>query len=317
MAANPQRVDVHHHMFPTPYLARERDRLMARLGVNPAPLLAWTPARSVEEMDKHGIATAIASISTPGIWFGDNRAACDLARECNEYAARMVQDHPGRFGFFAATPLPDPDGSLREIEYALDVLKADGVGLLTSYDDRWPGDPAFFPVFEELNRRRAVVFIHPTAPACCRNLTIGIPPAITEFLFDTTRAISSLLFNGVLSRCSDIRFIFCHCGGTMTVLAHRMADFGARQPEVAERLPNGVLYELKRLHFDIANATYAPNFAAIRALIPLSQMLFGSDYPFVPMEATTGGIPQLGLPVEQWRAIDRDNALRLLPRLRG
>jgi len=165
----PQLIDVHHHILPPVYMAEARERVIAQgQGYLPAPVLQWTSENSLAEMNQNGVATAIVSISTPGIWFGDVQAARILARKCNEYSARLVRDHPRRFGFFAAVPLPDIEGSLREVAYALDVLKADGIGLMTSYGDKWPGDVSYAPVFEELNRRKAVVYIHPTGPNCCR-----------------------------------------------------------------------------------------------------------------------------------------------------
>jgi predicted TIM-barrel fold metal-dependent hydrolase len=309
------RIDVHHHFVPAPYIRRERERVLGAMDLNPSILTEWTPAKAVEELDRNGIATALLSISTPGIWFGENEAARTLARECNEYAAQMARDYPGRFGNFAAIPLPDVEGSLREIAYALDVLGADGIGLLSSYNDRWPGDDAFAPVFDELNRRRARVYVHPTAPACCRNLIPGVPPPVTEFLFDTTRAISSLLFSGTFSRCPEIKFIFSHGGGTTSVLAHRMAAFGERHPQVAAKLPNGARYELERLYSDVANSTNAATFGAIRSVFPFSQILFGTDWPYVPMPATTAGLPKLGLTPDELRALERGNALALFTRL--
>jgi predicted TIM-barrel fold metal-dependent hydrolase len=303
------RIDVHHHFVPPPYLRRERERILAAMALNPALLTDWTPARAVEELDRHDIARAVVSISTPGIWFGEPEAARTMARECNEYAAQMARDHAGRFGNFAAIPLPDVEGSLREIAYAYDVLGADGIGLLTSYDDRWPGDPAFAAVFDELNRRKAVVFVHPTAPECCRNLIPGVPAPMTEFLFDTTRAITSLLFSGTVARCPDIRFIFCHGGGTMTVLAHRIGTFADRHPEL---FPRGLRAELERFFYDLANTTNEPAFSALTSLIPVSQLLFGSDYPYLPVAATTAGFTELGLGPETLRAIEHDNAARLL-----
>lgn len=302
------RVDVHHHFVPPSYLKRERERVLAAMALNPALLTEWTPARAVEELDRHDIARAVVSISTPGIWFGEPEPARVLARECNEYAAQMARDHPGRFGNFAAIPLPDVEGSLREIAHAFDVLRADGIGLLTSYGDRWPGDAGFAPVFDELNRRRAIVFVHPTAPECCRNLIPGVPAPMTEFLFDTTRAITSLLFSGTVARCPNIRFIFCHGGGTVTVLAHRIGTFAARQPEL---FPNGLRPELERFFYDLANTTNEPAFRALTSLIPSSQLLFGSDYPYLPVAATTAGFNSLGLTPETLRAIEHDNAVRL------
>ena len=313
---NPRRIDVHHHMFPPTYKTRAGDRIRASASIGDySPLFDWTPERALALMDKYGVATGIASISTPGIWFGDAAEARSLARECNEFAAGMVRDHPGRFGLFAAVPLPDQDASLREIEYALDTLKADGIGIFTSYGDKWPGDPAFAPVFDELNRRKAVVFVHPAAPACCRGIMPGVPPAIIEFVFDTTRAITSLLASGTLQRCPDIRFIFCHAGGTAMPIAHRIDAWSERTAHVKQQT-QGVLAALRRLHYDIATSANPASLAALRAIVPLSQILFGSDNPFITMRVTAEGMDAAGFSDDEARAINRDNALRLFPRLR-
>jgi predicted TIM-barrel fold metal-dependent hydrolase len=268
-------------------------------------------------MDRAGIATAVSSISTPGIWFGDAAAARRLARECNEYAARLAGDHKRRFGMFAALPLPDVDASLREIEYALDVLGADGVGLMTNYDDRWPGEPAWAPVFDELERRRAVVYFHPTAAKACTNLLPGLPPATLEFPFDTTRAITSLLLSGTFSRCPHVRFIFSHGGGALPMLAGRLAGFLSVRTDLAARVPNGVLPELRKLYYDVVGVANPVAFGAVRQLAGISQLLFGTDYPFFPPDRTVNGLAELGLGPGDLRAIERDNALALLPRLGG
>jgi 6-methylsalicylate decarboxylase len=180
VAGKPHRIDVHHHYIPpfhAEFLTSRRDR-----GRPPQ----WSVEMSIEEMDRNGIATAITSLAQPGVWFGDVDEGRRLARECNEWGARMVRDHPGRFGLFVAIPLPDAEGSLREIEYALDVLKADGIGLFTSYRDKYFGDPSFAPVFDELNRRKALVYTHPIAPDCCKSLVPGVPASTIEYATDTT-----------------------------------------------------------------------------------------------------------------------------------
>ena len=166
------------------------------------------PEKSLADMDAAGVSTAILSITTPGVWFGDAAAAAALARACNEYGAKLTSSNPRRFGTFSTLPLPDIDASLREIEYALDTLKADGIGLFTSYGDKWLGDPAFAPVMDELNRRKAVVYTHPTGANCCVNLIADVPEPIIEYGTDTSRTIASLLFTGTASRCPDIKFIF-------------------------------------------------------------------------------------------------------------
>jgi len=303
----PQLIDVHNHIVPPFYLAENRERIAgSRGGQISAAWLDWEPQKALDAMDEHGVATAVLSLSTPGVWFGDAEAARRTARQCNDYAAELAQSHPRRFGLFSALPLPDTDSSLREIEYALDVLKADGIGLLTSYGDKWLGDAAYQPVFEELNRRKAVVFVHPTTPTCCRALTPGIATVMAEVPQDTTRTVISLRFN-------DIRFIFCHAGGSVPVVAARMTQYGPR--DLIEKLPHGVDYELKRLYYDIAVSGHRPAVAALTTFIPTSQILFGSDFPYRGLGETADSMAQLGLSASDLQAIGRENALALLPRL--
>lgn len=310
-------VDVHHHILPPSYMAAARERIIEQYqGTLPRAVAGWSPALALEEMDRHGIATAVVSISTPGIWFGDKEEGRRLARLCNDYSASLVREHRRRFGFFASVPLPDTEGSLREIEYALGVLGADGICLFTSYGDKWPGDPLFAPVLEELNRRHAVVYFHPTGPDCCRDLIPWVPYVVTELPHDTTRAITSLLFSGSLPRLQNISFIFSHAGGTMPMLAGRIARAAKTRPEIAEKLPNGAERELRRLHYEIGATANRPAIAALTSLVPTSQILFGTDFPYAPVEFSTEGLRNIGFSPEQVRAVGRGNALRLMPKLR-
>ncbi len=316
-SGSPNRIDVHHHIFPPRYMSVARERVIAvATGLDAAPLLNWTPAKAIEEMDRNGVAIAMTSLTLPGVWFGGTQAARDLARACNEYAAQMAKDYPGRFGMLAILPLPDQEGSLREIEYALDTLKADGFALLTSYGDRWPGDPSFVPVFEELNRRKAVVHVHPTTPNCCVNLIPGVPSSTGEFLFDTARAIMSLMESGTFARNPDIRFIFSHAGGALPAVAHRLIGLMSRN-ELADRAPNGGQDQLKKLHYDMANSTDTWAMGALMNLVPVSQLLFGSDFPFVRISGSADGLDHFGLSANDLQAINRDNATRLFPRLKA
>lgn len=313
----PHRIDVHHHILPPDYVAAVGD---ARIG----PLILagrtpqWSPAQSVEAMDRNGIATAVTSISAPGLWFGDPRETRDLARHCNDYAAGIKRDHRGRFGMFACLPLPDVDASLKEIEYSLDVLRAEGIGLLTSYGSQYPGDRAFAPVFDELDRRKAVVYFHPTAAPCSQCLG-EIPAATLEFPFDTTRAITSLLYSGTFARCRNIRYIFSHAGGVVPFLAQRIARLAVK-PEYKAMVPDGVIPELKRLYYDTALSANPFAFSALLQLVAPTQILFGSDYPFAPettLVASVRGLSELGLSADALSAIERGNALGLLPSLSG
>jgi predicted TIM-barrel fold metal-dependent hydrolase len=203
-----------------------------------AVALDWTAQKSLDEMDANGVAFAMLSVSAPGVWFGDDARATRLARACNDYAAELVHSHPQRFGMFASLALPDVAGSLAEIRHSSDTLGTDGYCLVSSYANRYPGDPAFAPVFDELNRRHAVVFVHPTASDAGKGLLPGIPASTLEFVLDTTRAVMSLLYSGTLSRCPNIRFIFSHAGGTVPYFGHRMCRLEA-QEEFAKLIPEG------------------------------------------------------------------------------
>jgi predicted TIM-barrel fold metal-dependent hydrolase len=308
MTLSCHRIDIHHHIAPPKYIEEMRALLQP-------PTLAWTPARSIEDMDTAGVATAITSITTPGVWIGDHDQGRRVARDCNDYAARMAADHPGRFGLFAALPLPDIEASLREIEYGLDVLKADGIALFTSYRDKWLGDPAYEPVMAELNRRNAVVFTHPEAPLCCRGLIPGINEAVIEYATDTTRAIARILFTGTAVRYPDIRWIFSHGGGTTPFLSERLERAG-RLKHNEPHVPNGVMAELQRFYYDVAQAAHPMALAALTRMVPITQILWGSDFPF---RFGVEYVKALGefFSASDLRKIDRDNALALLPRWRA
>jgi predicted TIM-barrel fold metal-dependent hydrolase len=310
--------DIHHHYYPREIITAWQDYMDRNSGGRLQPSVAnWGPAASLEEMDKSDVATSILSLaSIPGVWFGlDASGMRRMSRLCNEFAAKMAQDHPGRYGFFASLPMPDVDGSLTEIEYAFDTLKADGINLSTSFGDRWPGDPAYKAVFEELNRRKAVVFFHPYAPNCCGSLNSGIPPGVLEFPYDSGRAITSLLLSGSLARLRDIRWLFSHGGGVMPMLAGRVAFFAGARKDIAEIAPDGVPAELQRLYYDTANAAWPVSMAGVLRMVPPSQVVFGTDFPYVPTTLQADALEKNGLSAEALAAIRRDNAARLIPRL--
>lgn len=314
------RIDLHRHYFPAAFLDAQRQSALrqSRPAALGAALEGWSKARTIEAMDRYGIATGILSISTPGPWFGDIEESKRLARECNDYAAEMMRDHPDRFGLFAALPLPDPDAALREIDYAFDTLHADGVAIMTSYattaGTTWPGDASLAPVFAELNRRKALAFFH-LGRLSSGNVVSGVPDVMAETPHEMTRAIMSLLFNGTLSRNPDIRFIFTNAGGTVPMLSGRIAAATKRLGAEFDRLvPKGSEYELKRLFYEVSNATSPASLAAVAAFVPPSQIVFGTDYPFVPIEATIAGIDAFWAgPLSD--PVYRTNAATLLPRL--
>jgi len=262
--AKPYRIDVHHHLSPPTYIAASNagnfgDLLMKN----------WTPEKTLADMDKAGVAVAILSVTTPALNFTSGEPARKLARECNDYAAKLVADHPGRFGSFAMIPLVDTEGSLREIGYALDTLKADGIGLMTSYGDKWLGDPSFLPVMEELNRRKALVYTHPTAANCCVNLVKTQQPVMIEFGTDTTRTIADIIFSGNAVKFRDIKWIFSHAGGTMPFLIERFVRNPLLEPNVKATVPEGTLAELRRFHYDTAQTSNKSAMSALSAIIPV------------------------------------------------
>ncbi len=305
------RIDVHHHLFPPPFIAKlvEHEHYLAR-GV----ARGWTPRMSIEDMDRAGVATAITSITAPGFALVARDLRFKLNRECNEYGAAMVRDHPGRFGLFACLPLPEVDASLQEISFALDVLKAEGIGLLTSYADKWLGDPAFTPVMDELNRRKAVVYVHPTAPDCCRNLLPGVPDWVIEFPADTTRTITSLLFSGTVARCRDIRFIFAHVGGILPLVGEHLVRAAEVDSNLAAKAPLGVLTELRRFHYDTALRAHPTGLSSALQLVGVAQLLFGTDAPLRSSKAQVDGLRAHGFSEQDLRKIDYENARRLLAR---
>lgn len=308
-----KRIDVHHHFVPQVW-ARERRSSIAESTRNPGLLFDWTPNRSLDEMDRTGTATAILSLTSPGLGSLRRAEACRLARACNEYAADLVRDHPDRFGAFAILPLGDIDAGLDEAAYALDVLKLDGIGLMTSHDGKWPGDAVFLPLFEELSRRHAAVYLHPTVSGC----TAAIPdmsPSVIEFPIETARAIASLLFSGTLARCRGVKWIFSHGGGALPALAERMTRLFDAQSRLRPRAPAGALAELRRLYYDNAQATAPAALKALLSLVPVSQILFGSDYPMLPIGHAIEGLARLGLSEADLDAIARGNSAPLFPRL--
>ena len=309
--AKPHRIDVHHHLFPPTYIAEAKTMKIE------GPVSDWTSTKSIDDMDKAGVATSITSIAAAGVSFLDEVGTRRLARECNEYAAKLVVDYPRRFGMFAVMPMPYVEATLREIAHALDRLKADGVVFLTSYGDKWLGDPAFAPVMDELNRRKAVVYTHPTTANYCRYLVPDVPPSIIEYATDTSRTIASLVFSGTAARCPDMKIIFSHGGGTMPFVTERFTRLPLSNKNLGARVPNGVAYELKRFYYDTAQASHPMALASLLKLVSVSQVVFGTDFPYRTAADHVKGLTEYGFSPSDLRAIDRENAALLLPRFKA
>ena len=314
--ATARLVDTHHHFYPPVYQKAWLDWEEARKIPHFANQVGWSSQKAVEEMDKAGVRTGLLSIaSTPGTWFGlDAAGAQAMVRTCNDFGAEMVRDHRGRFGLFATLSMLDIDATLKEIEYVFDTLKADGVGLQTNYGDKWLGHASYKPVLQELNRRKAVVYVHPLVAACCGQLSVGAFPAVIEVPHDTTRTVTSLLLSGTLAQLRDIKWLFSHAGGTIPMLAGRINAFYTQRASASGIAPDGIEAEFRRLHYDTANATHPAAMAALMKLVPASQITFGSDYPYFPLDQIEI-LRKQGLPADQMQAIEHGNAERLVPRL--
>ncbi len=307
MGTDLHRIDVHHHILPPEYLDA-----LAKIGITQSAGVVfpkWDVERSLALMDKEHIEVAIVSISAPGVYFGDLAFARNLSRRCNEFAAQLIKKKPQRFGAFATLPLPDLKASLLELEYAVDTLKLDGVSLLSNIEGRYLGDPEFDELFADLNRRKAVVFVHPNAPPKEMLPKINVPPAVMEFVFDTTRAIANLVHNRAFRRFSDIRFIFPHAGGVVPFLAWRIS-FGEKK----------VIQYLKTLYYDIALSATPYALRSLQELADPTHILFGSDFPFLPEPLITTMVEGLenydGFEAQVRTLIERKNALALFPRFR-
>jgi 6-methylsalicylate decarboxylase len=317
MNTNPKRIDVHHHILPPTFVSALNGLDVPWTGGPAVP--QWSLDLAHETMGQLDIDVAVAS-AAPGVyWGGDTGFAVKLARETNEFIANVVHDDPQHFGGFATVPLPDVDAALEEVEYAYDTLGMDGVVLYTSQGGRYLGDPGFDPLFAELDRRGAIVFIHPTTmPPGADATGLTIPPGVAEFTFDTTRAIANMLYGGTLERYPSIRYIVSHAGGTIPYLAWRIAG-ASFLPELRDRAPKtDALALLQKLYYDTALSTSEFVFGALREFVPTSHVLFGSDFPYVPptvLQAEKWALENSKVWDDEAKAaINRDSALALFPR---
>ena len=313
-APKPRRVDVHHHLISPAWKAQlKKWQGLGRNIQGYETHQSYDPAKDIESMDMGGVEVSYLSVTTPGMWFGDIDETRRVVRAQNEYGAQLVQQYKGRFGHFATVPLPDVEASLREIEYALDTLKADGISFVTSYGDRWLGDKTFAPMWEELNRRKAVVYTHATAPSCCYNgnfVEAIAGPIPIEFNSDLARTIASVISSGTAAKTPDVKYIWSHGGGS--IWAQR---FISANDLAAPADPKSKMYHLRRFYYDTAAANDSLHIAILKLAVPMSQILFGTDYPWGDARNITAGLQKSNLSAEEMRAIDRENALKLFPKL--
>jgi predicted TIM-barrel fold metal-dependent hydrolase len=303
------RIDAHLHLLPDDY----RDEIERR-SLSPYPLPPWSRDLTDELMARHAIDAAIVSLAPPGVWFGDAALAAELARMVNERTAEQVRSDPGRFAGLAMLPLPDLDGAIAELVYALDVLALDGVALFSNVDGIYHGDPHWDPLWDELERRGAYAFVHPAAPAPAPALPEH-PIWLYEFPFDTTRAVVNLIYSGTLERCPGVRVHVPHLGGTAPFLAHRIASLADRAPALAASAPAGALAALAGLWYDTGLSNHASAIGAALGAVPLERIVFGTDWPYGVLPATGDPAPELDFLGGDRALVDAANAGALVPRL--
>ncbi len=303
------RLDAHVHLVPDDYRA-----IVDARALSPLPLPPWSREMTLEFMDGYGIDAAVMSLAPPGVWFGDAGMAAELARIVNDATASLVRSSPARFAGLAVLPLPDVDAALDELRHALDVLELDGVALLSNVDGIYPGDPRFEPVWTELDRRSAYVFLHPASPPAPAALPEH-PVWLYEFPFDTTRALVNLIYSGTLERAGGLRLQVGHLGGTAPFLAHRIASLAAREPERAAAAPSGALEALSRCWYDTGLSNHATAVNATAAVVPLDRIVFGTDWPYAALPESGDPAPELESLGEQRPLVDAANAGALVPRL--
>ncbi|MEU6404192.1 amidohydrolase family protein [Streptomyces sp. NPDC046985] len=303
------RIDIHHHLIPSWYReAFERHGKSA--GGWPTP--DWSRASSLALMDELAIETALLSASAPGVNFGDRAEARSMARRVNEYAAEMVKDKPDRYGLFAVLPLPDMDGALAEVAFALDELGADGVGILSNIDGRYLGDPEFEPLWQELDRRGAVVFIHPEAPPM--PMLKELPSPLLDFPFETTRTAVHMVTHGVMKRYTNVTVILAHAGGFIPFASERFAIAGRFSPDVTEE---DMRTGMKRFYLDLALSSSPTSMPSLLSYADPTHLVYGSDFPFAPSQEFADMLDAYPLDTDQRAAVRRGNAERILPRLQS
>jgi aminocarboxymuconate-semialdehyde decarboxylase len=309
-------IDIHDHILPEVFWRATNDAQNPVGGITPAP---WSKESTLSYMDDAGTDFAITSISSPGVHMGDDAAARDLAKEVNEISAKLIQERPDRFGGFAALPLPDVDGALRALEYGLDVLKLDGVVLFSNARGIYLGDARFKPLFDELERRSAVVFVHPTASPDASARNLGLPDSLIDFTADTTRAIAQLHYHNTFARTRNVKYIVSHAGGTIPYLATRFSIVDEMNVIPGAEKRGTAADTLRRLYWDTALSWHPPNLHMLRSVAGMSQVLFGSDYPYLRRDLAVACRHEVEasweLDNDERGAVLAGNAIKLFPRL--
>ena len=309
-------IDTHQHLLPD-FFYEETNDVHAPVG-GLAPM-AWTKETSLSFMDDAGIDIAVLSISTPGVHVGDDPKAKKLARRCNEFLAEIIQQRPDRFAGFACLPLPDVDSSLIELTYALDELGLDGVVTFTNANGVYLGDPRLDPVFQELERRKCVVYVHPNASPDPIAHTLGLPDNLIDFTTDTNRVVAEMHYTNRFARTPSVRYIFSHAGGSIPYMAARFSiiDEMGFVPGGDERGTAADMF--RRMYWDTALAASDPVLRMLRDVAGIDQVLFGTDFPYLRRDLAVNARQRIlessALSDLERHAILGSNAAHLFPRL--
>jgi 6-methylsalicylate decarboxylase len=307
------RIDVHHHLVP-PFWAEA----LSGHGGDPSGWHSpgWSADTSLAFMDGQRIATAVLSLTAPSVTGWETAGRREMARRVNEFGAELVARRPDRFGSFATLPLPDLEGALGELEYAFDVLGADGVVLLSNYAGHYLGDPAFGPLWSELDRRAAVVFIHPAKPQI--PIIEDIPGPIVDYPFDTTRTAVQLVLNGVVARSPRVKIILSHAGGFLPYAAHRFAELAPTVRPNAPPVPQ-LIESFRSFYFDTALSSGTASLLALQNFARPGHTLYGSDFPYAPASvgaSFTAKLDRFDFPRDVRAAINIGGARQIFARLR-
>jgi predicted TIM-barrel fold metal-dependent hydrolase len=314
-------IDVHAHFLTDRYV---KAALAAGI-IRPDGMPMW-PSWSVDDhlelMADNRIQRTILSISSPGVHFGDDDAAVGLARHVNEFAAEISREYPQRFRFFASLPLPAVEAAVDEAAYAIDTLGATGVVVMSNSAGRYLGDPALDRLWMLLDQRQAITFVHPTSPPQADTLSLGRPRPMLEFMFETTRTVTDMIFAAVTERYPHIRFLIPHCGATLPIVADRIELFRSLLPESHGR-PQARLstrQQLQRFWYDLAGTPLPTQANVLIAVVGDNQILYGSDYCWTPAKAVAHHVKSLDQTTAatiKWRTLMTANATRFLTATSG
>jgi 6-methylsalicylate decarboxylase len=309
-------VDIHHHMLPDFFWQATNEGDHPVGGIAPPP---WSRASDLSFLDDAGIDVAVTSVSTPGVHTGDDAAAGALARRCNDLAAALVRDHPDRYAGFACLPLPDVDGALAELARALDELRLDGVVLFSNARGTYLGDPKLDPLFDELQRRAALVFVHPNPSPDPSAHALGLPDSLIDYPADTTRAIARLHYSNTFARTPDVKYVFSHAGGTVPYLAGRFAIIDQMGVVPGAQARASAAETFRRLYWDTALSWGDPVLRMLREVVGIDHVVFGSDFPYLRRDLAVGCRQQLEATAEltdaERTAVLGGTATTLIPRL--